>query len=132
MWAAMMNSADHFLGCDSVGQHMAKALGKTATVVVGSTVPINITYLNDDSFDIIDIGKEKERIYSPIRVTMDDEKDRMNDKVMMMDEKQEKRIVDSCIQFLGKGTTFTGTFTPTQQVESCQVHGTNNLLNLEK
>ena len=56
----------------------------------------------------------------------------MNDKVMMMDEKQEKRIVDSCIQFLGKGTTFTGTFTPTQQVESCQVHGTNNLLNLEK
>jgi hypothetical protein len=132
MWAAMMNSADHFLGCDSVGQHMAKALGKTATVVIGSTVPINITYLNDDSFDIIDIGKEKERIYSPIRVTMDDEKDRMNDKVMMMDEKQEKRIVDSCIQFLGKGTTFTGTFTPTQQVESCQVHGTNNLLNLEK
>jgi len=122
MWAAMMNSADHFLGCDSVGQHMAKALGKTATVVVGSTVPINITYLNDDSFDIIDIGKEKERIYSPIRMTMDDEIDRINDEVMIMDKKQEKRIVESCIKVLGKGKQFEGTFTPTQS-NVCPVHG---------
>ena len=120
--ASMINSADHFLGCDSVGQHMAKALGKTATVVVGSTVPINITYLNDDSFDIIDIGKEKERIYSPIRMTMDDEIDRMNDEVMIMDEKQEKRIVESCIKVLGKGKQFEGTFTPTQS-NVCPVHG---------
>ena len=27
LWASMINSADHFLGCDSIGQHMAKALG---------------------------------------------------------------------------------------------------------
>jgi len=144
LWASMINSADHFLGCDSVGQHMAKALGKTATVVIGSTVPINITYLNDDNFDIIDMGKDKERVYSPIRVSMDDEKDRTNDKVMMMNREEEQKVVNSCIQFLGKGTTFTGKFTPTQQVASCQIPGhahgqehmnkpnINNLLNLEK
>ena len=53
LWASMINSAEHFLGCDSVGQHIAKALDKTATVVIGSTVPINISYLNDEKFDII-------------------------------------------------------------------------------
>ena len=111
LWASMINSADHFLGCDSVGQHIVKALSKTASVVVGSTVPINITYPDDDNFDIIDIGKEKGRIYSPIRVSFDDEKDRQNDTVMVLNEEQEQKVIDSCIGYLGNG----GTFTPTKQ-----------------
>ena len=119
LWASMINSADHFLGCDSVGQHMAKALNKTGTVVVGSTVPINITYPNDDKFDIIDIGEELGRDYSPIRMTMDDEKDRRNDGVMAMTEEQEQRVVDSCIKFLGKGGEFEGEFIPSQQQNVC-------------
>ncbi len=114
LWASMINSADHFLGCDSLGQHIVKALSKTASVVVGSTVPINITYPDDDNFDIIDIGKEKGRIYSPIRVSLDDEKDRQNDDVMMMSEVQEQKIIDSCIGYLGNYEPFKGTFTPTQ------------------
>ena len=28
-WAAVIEVADHFLGCDSMGQHMARALDKT-------------------------------------------------------------------------------------------------------
>jgi len=119
LWASMINSADHFLGCDSVGQHMAKALNKTATVVVGSTVPINITYLDDDKFDIIDIGEELGRNYSPIRMTMDDELDRQNDGVMAMTEEHEQRVVDSCIKFLGKGGKFEGEFIPSQQQNVC-------------
>ena len=119
LWASMIKSADHFLGCDSVGQHIAKALDKTATVVVGSTVPINITYPNDDKFDIIDIGAEKGRNYAPIRMTMDDEKDRQNDEVMMMNEGDEQRVVDSCIKFLGKGNKFEGKFIPNQQQNVC-------------
>ena len=107
LWASMINSADHFLGCDSVGQHMAKALNKTATVVIGSTVPINISYPNDDDIDIIDIGAETGRNYAPIRMTFDDEKDRQNDGVMMLTEEQEQRIVDSCIEFLGEGKVLT-------------------------
>ena len=114
LWASMIYSADHFLGCDSIGQHMVKALGKKATVVIGSTVPINITYPDDDNFDIIDIGKEKGRIYSPIRVSMDDEKDRQNDEVMMLNEVQEQKVIDSCIGYLGNHEPFKGTFTSTQ------------------
>jgi len=123
LWASIINSADHFLGCDSLGQHIVKALiNKTATVVIGSTVPINISYPNDDKFDIIDIGAETGRDYSPIRLTMDDEKDRGNDGVMMLNEEQEQRIVDSCIGFLGEGKKFEGKFIPSQQ-NSCAVHG---------
>ena len=121
LWASMINSADHFLGCDSIGQHMAKALGKTATVVIGSTIPINITYLDDDNFDILDMGEEKGRTYSPIRVSFDDEKDRQNDEVMMLDESQEQRVVDSCIGYLGDGGPFKGTFIPTQPSGGCGV-----------
>tara|TARA_B110000116_G_scaffold127259_1_gene110280 strand:- start:321 stop:1478 length:1158 start_codon:yes stop_codon:yes gene_type:complete len=119
MWASMINSADHFLGCDSVGQHIAKALDKTATVVIGSTVPINITYLNDNKFDIIDVGTENGRNYSPIRMSMDDELDRQNDAAMEMNKEQERLVVDSCIKFLGEGGKFQGEFTPTQQQNVC-------------
>jgi hypothetical protein len=126
LWAGMINSADHFLGCDSLGQHIAKALGKSATVVVGSTVPINITYLDDDNFDIIDIGKEKGRSYSPIRISMDDELDRQNDDVMALEQEEEQRIVDSCIKYLGEGKSFAGQFTPTQPQNSCSVPGHNH------
>lgn len=119
LWASMINSADHFLGCDSIGQHMAKALSKTATVVIGSTVPINITYQDDDDFDIIDMGKEKGRVYAPIRVSFDDEKDRQNDEVMMMDGAQEQKVVDSVVSYLGQGKPFSGTFVPTQVQNSC-------------
>jgi len=125
-WAAMINSADHFLGCDSVGQHIAKALGKTATVVTGSTVPENISYPDFVDFDVIDIGEGK-RKYSPIRIAMDDECDRVNDEVMMMDEYQEKEVIDSCKQFLGEGKKFEGSFTPTQQ-GGCGTCGTSESL----
>lgn len=124
LWASMINSADHFLGCDSIGQHMVKALNKTATVVIGSTVPINITYLDDDNFDVLDMGDEKGRTYSPIRVAYDDEKDRQNDEVMMLDDGQEQRVVDSCISYLGDGGPFKGTFVPTQVQNSCGVPST--------
>ena len=126
LWAAMINSCDHFLGCDSIGQHMAKALGKTATVVIGSTIPINITYLDDDNFDVLDMGAEKGRTYSPIRVSFDDEKDRQNDEVMMLDEAQEQRIVDSCESYLGDGGPFKGTFVPTQPGGGCGVPPTQD------
>ena len=44
VWTGVIDVADHFLGCDSMGQHIARALDKTATVVVGSTYPENISY----------------------------------------------------------------------------------------
>lgn len=108
LWASMINSADYFLGCDSLGQHLAKSVGKKATVVVGSTFPINISYVNDDAFDIIDIGERKNRVYSPIRLTMDDERDRGNDAVMGMEAEEEQEVIDSVIKAMGKGGEFKG------------------------
>ena len=78
VWSSVIEIADHFLGCDSLGQHMAKALGTTCTSVIGSTYPINISYPDDDKFDIIDVGEGK-RVYAPIRLTMEEEQDRLND-----------------------------------------------------
>ena len=81
IWAGVINAADHFLGCDSVGQHIAKALDTQSTVVIGSTYPVNTSYINDPNVEIFDIGEDM-RVYSPIRITNEEEPDRINDKCM--------------------------------------------------
>lgn len=101
IWAGVIQSADYFIGCDSVGQHIAKALNKSATVVTGSTYPINTSYINDPSFNIVDVGQEK-RVYSPIRITTEEEPDRINDKSMDMSKKDIEKIVNGVRTKLGK------------------------------
>jgi hypothetical protein len=118
MWASIISSADHFLGCDSVGQHIAKAVGTTATIVTGSTYPINITYPNYEGFDIIDVG-EGRREYSPIRISMDDERDRANNDCISMTPDQEVEVLESCIKFMGKGELFTGEVNTTKTDSGC-------------
>ena len=119
VWSAVIEVADHFLGCDSMGQHIARALNKTATVVVGSTYPENISYPGHKDFDIIDAGNGR-REYAPIRITMDETVDRFNDEAMELSKDQVKEIVDSCKKRLGKPRAYTGTFVPPQQQEqSC-------------
>jgi ADP-heptose:LPS heptosyltransferase len=108
LWSSIINAADHFLGCDSMGQHIAKAFDKTATVVTGSTYPINITYPDSKDFDIIDVGQDK-RKYSPIRISMDDEIDRYNDEAMEMTDSQIKEVIDSVKKRMGKSVAYTGT-----------------------
>ena len=68
-WAGIIASADYFLGCDSSGQHMVHALEKKATVVIGSTYPVNVSYPGDENIDILDMG-EGARVYSPIRLSL--------------------------------------------------------------
>jgi len=96
----MIKQVDHFVGCDSVGQHLAYAFDKTMTVLIGSTFPINTSFPNDDKVDIIDLG-EKSRIYSPIRITSDEYSDRLNEGIMEMDDNQEQKVVNS-INFMLK------------------------------
>tara|TARA_B100001287_G_scaffold67332_1_gene55117 strand:+ start:31471 stop:32493 length:1023 start_codon:yes stop_codon:yes gene_type:complete len=103
IWSSIIDVADHFLGCDSLGQHMVKALGGTATIVTGSTYPINISYPDDPNFDIIDVGEGK-RLYAPIRLTMEEEQDRHNDEVMELTEKQIEEICNSVRKVLGKSS----------------------------
>jgi len=91
-WSAIIAQADHFLGCDSVGQHIAYSFEKNATVILGSTFEQNVSYPNEEKFKILDMG-EGVRIYSPIRITVDEYVDRQNEGVMAMNEKIEDVIV---------------------------------------
>ena len=50
-WASIIGAADYFVGCDSCGQHMCKALNKKASVVIAGTHRVNVTY---DGFHIIE------------------------------------------------------------------------------
>ena len=93
-WAAIISKADHFLGCDSVGQHLAYAFNKTATIVIGSTFAENVSYPNCPDFTILDMGEDA-RVYSPIRITIDELADRTNEGVMAMNDKIEEVIIDN-------------------------------------
>lgn len=92
-WTAAINFADHFLGCDSLGQHLAYAQNKPSTVVLGSTYPVNISYPNCDFFDILDMG-ELSREYSPIRITVDERIDRNNENLMSMNQEIVDLVID--------------------------------------
>lgn len=110
LWAGIIQAADHFLGCDSMGQHIAMALDTTATVVCGSTFPENISYPGNKNMDIIDVGKDRNREYSPIRVTIDEVVDRGNDECMEMGDDHIKAVIDSVKKRLGKPAAYTGNF----------------------
>ena len=124
VWSSVIQIADHFIGCDSLGQHMAKALGTSCTSVIGSTYPINISYPNSPDFDVIDLG-EGERKFSRIRLSMEDEIERYNDEVMELTDETFKQIISSARKRLGKPRTYTGTYKPEQgqQGEVCPTHG---------
>lgn len=100
-WAGIINAVDYFVGCDSVGQHLANALNKPATVIIGSTFPENITYPDNKNFTIIDNGKGK-RTYSPIRITHDHGIERDNEDLMILSEETLNKVIKSVENKLGK------------------------------
>ena len=85
-WAALIAASDYFIGCDSVGQHMARALNVPGTVIFGSTFPVNTSY--PDYFQIIDKGTVKK--YSPIRIAGLDVSlaNRLNESSMIFTDKE--------------------------------------------
>lgn len=103
-WASIIKASDYFIGCDSVGQHLAHALDKPATVIIGSTYPENISYPHNKNFNIIDNGKEK-RQYSPIRISFEPAIDFGNEDLMIMSDETIKNIVDKVVKKLGKPNT---------------------------
>ena len=100
-WMGIVNACDYFLGCDSMGQHYANALGKPATVVIGSTYPENITYPNNKEFTIIDNGADLDRRYNPFRITQDWDVTRSNEDMMILSEKRVTDIIKSVTNKLG-------------------------------
>lgn len=99
-WAALIAEADYFIGVDSVGQHMARAVGTPGTVIFGSTFPINTSY--PDYFNIIDSGKFKK--YSPIRIAGLDVmlSNRLNENSMNFSDKELNEIYNSIVADIEK------------------------------
>lgn len=91
MYLAFIAECDYFVGCDSVGQHMARSMNKKGMVIMGSTDETNVSYPN--YFKIYRNGMKP--VYSPIRLTGTDCEfaDRMNDGIMKFDDKQIDEII---------------------------------------
>jgi len=99
-WGALIAEADYFVGCDSVGQHMARAVGTPGTVIFGSTFPINTSY--PDYFNTIDFGKTRK--YSPIRIAGLDVtlSNRLNESTMNFSDKELNEIYNSIVNDIEK------------------------------
>ncbi len=97
-WTAAIKFANHFLGCDSVGQHLAYMVDTPSTVVLGPTYPVNVSYPDCDYFNIVDLGM-KERVYDPIRIMPDETTSRHNEHLMSMTADIHDYIID---RVLGK------------------------------
>jgi ADP-heptose:LPS heptosyltransferase len=99
-WAGIVEGADYFVGCDSVGQHMARAFDKPGTVIVGSTFAINTTY--PDYFKIYEKSGQKK--YSPIRICGLDSHlaDRLNDSFMDFNEKEIDELFNLIVSDIDK------------------------------
>ena len=99
-WASVIKHADHFFGCDSVGQHLSYVVDTPSTVVLGPTYPINTSYPDCEYFNIMDLG-EIDREYYPIRITMDERITRKNELLMNMNEQIEEFIING---IMGRNT----------------------------
>ena len=87
MWTAIIEASDYFIGCDSLGQHMARAFDKPGSVIMGSTYAKNVSY--PDWFNIIE-NEDVAKTYSPIRACGFDSHlaDRLNDRLMDFTDEQ--------------------------------------------
>lgn len=96
VWAAIIKYSDHFLGCDSLGQHLSYSVNQKTTVVLGSTFPINVSYPGKDNVNILDMG-EFDREYSPIRITPDERIDRKHENLMSMTDEIVEIVINTVL-----------------------------------
>lgn len=96
-WCAVIDQADYFVGCDSVGQHIAYSFEKPASIILGSTFAENVSY--PKTFKIHE-KKGVEKTYSPIRIADFDchLADRMNDGLMTFSKQEEQEIIKAIMK----------------------------------
>jgi len=101
MWAAIVEASDYFVGCDSLGQHIARAFNKPGTVIIGSTFPVNTSY--PDFFNIFE-KKDIVKKYSPIRISGLDSHlaDRINDTCMDFTDDEINEMYKSIVSDIEK------------------------------
>jgi ADP-heptose:LPS heptosyltransferase len=94
-WAGIIKEADYFIGCDSCGQHMAKAVGQRASVFLGGTHKTNVSY--DDFYTI-----ERSVPYypAPMRICSYDSMlaTRLNEERIKYTDEEIEGIIESIMQ----------------------------------
>lgn len=87
MFMSLISECDYFIGCDSVGQHIARAFNRPGTVFMGSTFEKNVSY--PDHFRI---ARKAGRTpyYDPIRINHIDSEfaHRENDGIMNFSDEE--------------------------------------------
>ena len=99
-WAALIQEADYFIGCDSCGQHIARAVGTDASVLIAGTHEVNVSYPN--KFHII---KNKAKYYpNPMRVSMMNSTlaDKLNQKRATFSEEEIKSSIKEIVKRIEK------------------------------
>ena len=102
IWGAAIKEADGFLGCDSVGQHLAHSLETPAVTVLGSTFQENVSYPDNDIFQVLDLGHERRR-YDPIRISFEEEITRSHQGIMLLADSAVDEICKEVDRIVAKG-----------------------------
>lgn len=97
-YLSLIHQCDYFLGVDSVGQHMARALDKPGTVILGGTSAVNTSY--EDHFTIF--RNDAPFTYCPIRISSVDSTlaNRLNEKAMTFTIADLDSIVEGVLRAL--------------------------------
>lgn len=85
-WIGIIKAADYFIGCDSCGQHFAKAVEQKASVLIAGTHKNNVSYPED--FHIIE--RNCDFYPSPMRICSFDSNlaTRLNEERIMFTEEE--------------------------------------------
>lgn len=95
-WIAIIKNADYFIGCDTCGQHFAKAVNQKASVLIAGTHKNNVSY--PDDFHIIE--RDCEYYSSPMRICSMDSSlaTRLNEERIMFTTKEMNAAYEEIIQ----------------------------------
>ena len=95
-WIAIIEAADYFIGCDSCGQHFAKAVGTKASVLIAGTHKNNVSY--PDDFHIIE--RDCDFYPAPMRICNNDSAlaARLNEERIYFTEEEMKNAYDTIIK----------------------------------
>lgn len=98
-WAAVIELADYFIGCDSVGQHLAYSFNTPGTVILGSTYAVNVTY--PSYFNVWEKPGLK-KTYAPIRISDFETHlaDRLNDQALFLSDEEFEDLYKSILEHI--------------------------------
>lgn len=88
-----IQQSDYFIGCDSVGQHVARAFDKPGTVIMGATNDINFSY--PGHFKVVR-KDDRTPLYNPWRLSDGDVEfiDRMNEGITDFTDQEVDELID--------------------------------------